>query len=61
MSQLALLRDWSLIVGMGELQNEKNRGCKTFCAHDRVKLFVPSLLKSENFLRSPFKMPKTSR
>ena len=46
--------------GDGGATKWENRGCETFCAHDRVKLFVPSLLKSENFLRSPFKVARTN-
>ena len=41
-----LIRDWSLITGWGATKLE-NRGSESFCAppQDRVKLFVPNLLK----------------
>ena len=42
-----LIRDWSLITGWGSTKLE-NRGSES---QDRVKLFVPNLLNSGNFLR----------
>ena len=52
------LRDWSLITGRGGLQNGKIAGPKLFAPppQDRVKLFVPPLLKSGNFTRPPYNM-----
>ena len=46
------IRDWSLITGRGGgLQNGKIAGLKLFAPppQDRVKLFMPPLLKSGNF------------
>ena len=47
--------DWSLIMGRGGLQNGKIAGLKLFAPppQDRVKLFVPPLLKSGNFSCPP--------
>ena len=58
----ATVRDWSLIMGRGGATKWENRGSETFCAppQDRVKLFVPPLLKGGNFLRPPITMAKTS-
>ena len=52
------VRDWSLIMGRGGLQNGKIAGLKLFAPppQDRVKLFAPPLLKSRNFSRPPYNM-----
>ena len=57
------IRDWSLIMGRGGLQNGKIAGPKLFAPppQDRVKLLAPPLLKSGNFSRPPpYNMAKTS-
>ena len=57
------IRDWSLIMGRGGLQNGKIAGPKLFAPppQDRVKLFTAPLLKSGNFSRPPpYNMAKTS-
>ena len=51
-----------LVINYGEgvARKWENRGYETFCAplKDRVKLFVPLLLKSGNFFAPPFNMAK---
>ena len=60
-SEVHQIRDWSLIMGKGGLQNGKIAGPKLFAPpQDRVKLFAPPLLKSGNFLCPPYNMAKTS-
>ena len=56
------VRDWSLIMGRGGLQNGKIAGPKLFAPppQDRVKLFAPPLSKSGKFLRPAYNMAKTS-
>ena len=56
------IRDWSLIMGRGGLQNGKIAGPKLFAPppQDRVKLFAPPLLKIGNFSCPPYNMAKTS-
>ena len=48
------VRDWSLIMGGGGLQNGKITGPKLFAPpHDKVKLFAPSPFKEWKLVVPP--------
>ena len=53
------IRDWALITGRGEGYKMGKSQVRNFLRpppQDRVKLFVPAILKDGNILRPPFSM-----